>query len=189
MKLKIGLDLDGVIIDHTNNKIRLAKKYGYFLKPAQTSSESLKKLLPAKIKSFIDYGIYGKIGLSSKPMEGARETLKKITKAFSVPYVISRRYKKQIAIQWLKKNNFFPPLPRNQILFVKSDLKKNNPCKKLGIDVYLDDKIKVLDNLTSVKYRVLFDPYGHHYKNPPKNIKVVKTWEEFYKYLSRIKPS
>lgn len=191
MNLKIGLDLDGVIIDHTINKIKLARQKGYFLKPSQTSSEIMEKIVPLEVERFIQKGIYGQVGLSSRPIKNSKNVLKKIAEIFSVPYIISRRdYKhnqRKFALQWLKNNKFFPPLKFNQILFVKSDPLKNDKCKKLSINVYLDDKIKVLNNLISVKYRVLFDPCGHHYKNPPKNIKVVKTWPEFYKYLQKIK--
>lgn len=200
--IKIGLDLDGVIIDHTVNKIKLAKQYGYFLKPAETSSEIMKKLVPEEVKIFIQKGIYGKEGLTSKPIKNAKETLKKITKSFSAPYIISRRHQgKKFALRWLKNNKFFPLLNRRQMFFVDSDIGKNPLCKKLDINVYLDDKVKVLKNLISVEYKVLFDPYCHHYKNPPalsagfgplsgppKNIKVVKTWPEFYRYLSRLNP-
>ena len=93
---------------------------------------------------------------------------------------------RKFALQWLKNNKIVDMLGRKRILFVKSDIGKNNICKKLGINVYLDDKTKVLDGLLTVRYKVLFDPYSHHYKHPPKGIKVVKTWEEFYKYLQKI---
>lgn len=190
MKLKIGLDLDGVIIDHTINKIRLAKKSGYFLKPAQTSSETMKEIVPLEVKQFIQKGIYGRVGLSSRQMKNSKKMLIKITKAFSVPHIISRRDHKhgqrKFALRWLKNNCFFPPLKHNRILFAESEPFKNNICKKLNINVYLDDKIEVLNSLSSVKYKVLFNPYGHYHKNPPENIKIVKSWKEFFKYLQKI---
>ncbi len=191
MKLKIGLDLDGVIIDHTLNKIKLAKKFGYFLNPSQTSSEIMEKIVPLEVKRFIQKSIYGRVGLSSRQMKNSKKMLQKIVETFSVPYIISRRdYKfnqRKFALQWLKKNRFFPSLKRNRILFAKSEPLKNNICKKLNINIYLDDKIKVLNKLFSVKHKILFDPYGHHYKNPPKSIKVVRNWEEFYKHLLKLK--
>ena len=187
MNLKIGLDLDGVIIDHTINKIKLAKQKGYFLKSAQTSSNVMKKFMPLNIYRAIQKGIYGKEGLSSKQMKNAKKILRKMIKTFPVPCIISRRgiKKNQVkfAIQWLKKNNFFLLLDQKRIFFVNTDVAKNTLCKKLGINVYLDDKIKVLNTLPSIKYHVLFDLYGHYYKSPPPNIKVVKSWPEFYKYL------
>lgn len=190
MKLKIGLDLDGVIIDHALNKIKLAKQYGYFLKPAEASSEVMKKIVPIEVKRFIQKGIYGKEGLTSKPIKSAKEILKEITKLFSVPYLISRRSQdeegRKFALQWLKNNNFLTFLNQKRILFVDADIGKNPLCEKLNINVYLDDKIKVLNNLFSVKYKVLFDPYGHYHKSPPLGIKVIKTWQEFYKYLQKI---
>lgn len=189
MNLKIGLDLDGVIINHTINKIKLAKQKGYFLKPAQTNSNVMKKFMPINIYRTIQAGIYGKEGLSSTQMKDAKKVLKKIMKLFPA-HIISRRgiKKNQVkfAIQWLKNNNFFPLLDQKRIFFVSTDITKNTLCKKLGINVYLDDKIKVLDNLSSVKYRVLFDPYDHYYKSPIPNIQVVKSWPEFHKYLQKL---
>lgn len=188
--IKIGLDLDGVIIDHTLNKISLAKQRGYFLNPNQTSSEVMEKIVPLEVKRFIQKSVYGRVGLSSKQMKNSKKVLKKITETFSVPYIISRRgityNQRKFAMCWLKNNCFFPPLLSDQIIFVDSDVKKNDMCKKLNINIYLDDKIKVLNNLPSVKCRVLFDPYGHYYKSPPSNIKVVKTWQEFYDCLQKL---
>jgi len=189
--IKIGLDLDGVIIDHTLTKIRLAKQFGYFLNPDQTSSEVMKKLIPLEIYRAIQNNLYKEEGLSSKPMKRAKEILEQMTQSSFIPYIISRRgmeeQQRKFAMHWLKNNHFFPPLLTDQIVFVDSDVKKNDLCKKLNINIYLDDKIKVLNFLSSVKYKILFDPYSHHYKNPPKDIKVVKTWPEFYRYLQKIK--
>lgn len=189
MNLKIGLDLDGVIIDHTINKIKLAKQKGYFLKPAQTNSNLMKKIIPINIYRAVQVGIYGKEGLSSRPMKNAKKILGKIIELFPVCIISRRGYRdnqNKFALQWLKNNKFSPPLDRKKIFFVDDDLDKNALCEKLNINTYLDDKIKVLNNLPSVKYRVLFDPYSHYYKSPPPSIKVVKTWPEFYKYLQEL---
>lgn len=181
-------DIDGVIIDHTANKIELAKKYGYNLKPAQTNSNIMEKLIPRKTYRIIQKSTYGKISLSSKQIKNAKETIKKIAKLYPQIYLVSRRRhnNRKFTLQWMKNNKFFPLLNPKNIFFVDADSDKNLICKKLGINVYLDDKIKVLNKLFSVKYKVLFDPYGHHYKNPPKGIKVVKTWPEFYNYLQKL---
>lgn len=192
MNLKIGLDLDGVIIDHTISKIKSARKKSYTIKPTETTSEIMKGLMPLSVYRTIQNDIYGEKGLSSKPMKKTKKTLKKIVELFPA-HVISRRGihhgQTKFALRWLKNNKFFPPLNRKRILFVKSDEKKDDLCKQLNINVYLDDKMKVLGKLPSVKYRVLFDPYGHRYKNPPKGMKVVKTWPEFFKYLLKLSKS
>ena len=111
MKLKIGLDLDGVIIVHAKTKIQLAKQNGYFLKPADTTSEIMKKLMPLDVYRAIQKDIYGKEGLSSKSIKDAKRTIKKIAKTYFDLYIISRRLSdgREFALQWLKNNNFFPP--------------------------------------------------------------------------------
>ena len=43
--------------------------------------------------------------------------------------------------------------------------------------------MEVINHLSSVKYRVLFDPSENYDKNYPKDIKIVKDWHEFYIYL------
>lgn len=46
--MKIGLDLDDVIIDHTQPKIRVAKEFGYLLKPHDTPGTRMKIKLREK---------------------------------------------------------------------------------------------------------------------------------------------
>ena len=44
--MTIGFDFDGVIIDHTKNKIKKAKELGYTIRAEEIPSEKLKKLIP-----------------------------------------------------------------------------------------------------------------------------------------------
>ena len=54
----VGLDLDGVIIDHTKNRLVLARRFGYRLKAKETASDVFKCLLPAQIKRKIQKYLY-----------------------------------------------------------------------------------------------------------------------------------
>ena len=42
----VGFDLDGVLIDHTESKIVVAKVFGFDITPQQTPSEVLRQLVP-----------------------------------------------------------------------------------------------------------------------------------------------
>ena len=45
----IGLDLDGVIIDHTENRLRLAREFGHPLLAKETATDMFKTKLPKDI--------------------------------------------------------------------------------------------------------------------------------------------
>ncbi|MBI5421403.1 MAG: hypothetical protein HZA35_03815 [Parcubacteria group bacterium] len=43
---QFGFDMDGVIIDHTEMKMRLAKDFGFDLKPEETPADVLRTIMP-----------------------------------------------------------------------------------------------------------------------------------------------
>lgn len=47
-KIILGIDLDGVIIDHALTKIRLAGEHGLELAPEDTSSERMREIMGEK---------------------------------------------------------------------------------------------------------------------------------------------
>lgn len=188
-KINIGLDLDGVIIDHTQNKIKVAKSFGFNIKKEETQSEVLKTILPEDKYKKLQRAIYGKITLDSPPVVSSLTTLKKLRKNNNYNFfIISRRKKRKEDVisgqRWLKKYQIFKIIPEKNVFFVTEEKDKNIYCKKLKIKIYLDDKIKALKLISSVPYRVFFYPYKVSNNT---NFLEIKSWKEFPKFLEKIK--
>ncbi|MBI2062959.1 MAG: hypothetical protein HYT61_01810 [Candidatus Yanofskybacteria bacterium] len=174
----IGFDLDGVILDHTATKIKLAKSFGWELRPEQTHSEIIKNIIPKEALDQLKSALYDdpKISLKSPAAKGARSVLSKIKSKY--PYfLISRRKKPKIAIKILKFKKLWPEFfNKGNTFFVSEPKDKNKIGKQLGITHYIDDEPNVLKKLTDIKNRILFDP--HNSSPHTANFIKVKSWKE-----------
>lgn len=184
--VKIGLDLDGVIIDHTSNRIFKAREFGYNIKLEETPTHILKKLLTPEHYKELQAYIYGPASLEASVMDGAVEHIKKLASENEF-FIISRRNiydgGDKLGIKWLKENGIFKFIPESNVFFVAHDEKgaKNIVAKKLGLEVYLDDQLKILEEIPDVKTRVLFDQHG--VSSPPPPYAKVVSWPEFSNFI------
>lgn len=184
VKKVIGLDLDGVIVDHTRMRIRLAKKYGYNLKPKQTPPEILKKHIPTPYRQLVKYFLYTHPDLSQKAdlIPQIRLALQYLKKSNNPFYLVSRRREVPLAIGLLKKRGLWPAyFNEKNAFFVATTEEKNEKAKALGITHYIDDEMRVLAALQSVKNKFLFDLHGALKKGEYVR---VKSWPELLKKLS-----
>lgn len=185
---KIGLDLDGVIIDHTSSRIKKARELGYDVKPRETSTHIIKKLLSPEHYKELQMYVYGPASLLAPTMERAAEQIKKLASKNEL-FIISRRniYDEgdKLGLKWLESNGLFDFIPKDKIIFVPHDEKgaKNVAAKKLGIEIYLDDQLKILEEIPDVKTRVLFDQ--HNISSPPPPYAKVVNWLEFADFVSK----
>jgi len=188
-KCVIGLDMDGVIIDHTANKIAVAKRLGYELLEAQTPSDITAAFIPEPAYGRFQQIIYDDpvIALSPPPYPGVLEGLRAI-KASGTPYfLISRRKNPPRAIELLKKRGLWPQfidednfISEKNAFFVLKKKDKDDRAKALGVNVYIDDQPSVLAELASVPDKFLFDPLGVHAQG---DYTVVRSWPEFLSML------
>lgn len=159
----IGFDLDGVIIDHTALKLRLAAERGFGLKPEQTPSDIIKCVIPPPILDELKKALYHnpKIAYTSPLMAGAKNNLAKI-KGRKIPYfLISRRKDAKVAVNLLKRRGLWPEyFNKNNSFFVLKPEDKNIKALELGITHYIDDEITVLEQLTDIKNKFLFDRFN-----------------------------
>ena len=180
----IGFDLDGVIIDHSKNKIKKAKELGYVIKAEETSSERLYKLIPQEDYQVIRKFIYRRGTPMAEPMEGAFQTIKSLSKNYHI-VIISRRDEdlQRNALEWLKKHGFLNYIKRKDVYFVGDEKYKDVAAKRLKVRVYMDDKLSVLELLKSVPNKILFDPYNcFQIKN--KKIGKIESWQSLLPALS-----
>ncbi len=180
----IGFDLDGVILDHTYNKIRLAKSFGFKLSPEDTHSEIIKNIIPEKTLDKMQVVLYDdpKISLKSKLMKGVRPVLAKVKNRF--PYfLISRRKSAESAIRIMKQKGLWPKFFNEyNSFFVLKRIDKNKIAKKLGVTHYIDDQISVLKELSDIKNKILFDNLNLF----PKLTKFVRisSWKELLDFIN-----
>ncbi len=180
----IGFDMDGVILDNYDVKLKLAKRFGFDLKLGHTPSEILKTMMPHIVWEEIQKLLYdnSEIALSVPLMKGIKATLSALDEK-KIPYfLISRRKIPEVAINILKKHKLWPKhFHGNNSFFVNEPRDKNNQAIKLGLTHYIDDELKVINVLSDVPNRYLFDPFNAFDKAD--NYTKLKSWSEFKKYI------
>jgi phosphoglycolate phosphatase-like HAD superfamily hydrolase len=161
-KFVVGFDMDGVIIDHMQNKLILAKQYGYALSKEETHSEILPKKIPHEQYGLLQGELYGnsELALSAPLMKGALRGLEELQEK-NIPFVlISRRRVPENAIALLDRRGLWGPFFTLQnTTFVESPEEKNIVAMREGVTHYIDDERKVLRLMPDVRSRFLFDEF------------------------------
>lgn len=179
----IGLDFDGVIVDHTANKIKAAKELGVVLAVSDTPGDILKKKL--------EYGLYRKLqhmiyddpsfALSVPLVAGVAQGLQRLKKS-GVPFaLISRQRDPATALKNLKAHGLWGRhFSEENVFFVPDTAGKEQKSAELGVSAYLDDQPSVLAGL-SVSDKFLLDPLRAYPPDGP--YKQVASWDEFLSTL------
>ena len=161
--IMVGFDLDGVIIDHTENKILLAAQYGFRLDRYETASDIMRQKLPIHIYTVIQQQLYADIPLPKEPplMDGVISAFAILQKS-DIPFVlISRRRNLRAAIALLERHNMVPRyFSGDRMFFVYEPEDKNEKAREIGVTHFVDDEMGVLSVLPDVGCRILFDPHG-----------------------------
>lgn len=156
----VGFDLDGVIIDHTQNKMRIAARYGVVLRPEDTHSERMAALFSHDIYCEIQKQMYDDTdeALSAPLMEGAFGGLASL-REHEIPFFLISRRKTPINVLHLIERcglwgEYFTP---ENTFFVEKPEDKDPVAQRLGVTHFIDDEMKVLRVMPSVSNRILFD--------------------------------
>jgi len=175
----VGFDLDGVIIDHTQNKMRIAARYGVTIRPEDTHSERMVDLFSPELYREIQKQMYDDTdeALSAPLMEGAFGALASL-REHEIPYfLISRRKTPINALHLIERRGlwgeYFTP---ENTFFVEKMEDKDPVAEKLGITHFIDDERKVLELMHSVRERILFDVRDLFGKSS--ELTRVKNWSE-----------
>ncbi len=175
----VGFDLDGVIIDHTQNKIRIAARYGITLSPEETHSEKMNVLFTPEIYREIQKQMYDDTdeALSAPLMEGAFGALARL-REHEIPYfLISRRKLPMSALHLLERRGLWGEYFRPENTFFVEQMEDKDPAaRKLGVTHFIDDEARVLKLMPSVLNRILFDVRGLFVESP--EFTSVKNWSE-----------
>lgn len=181
--VKIGLDLDGVIIDHTQNKIKTATELGFSVTAKETtSSKFLKAKMPDEAYMELQSRTYDEMSPTAPPIPGAIKSIKELHNRGFELFIISRRKIPGPAVDWLQRYGILDIIPKEKIFFVKKDDQKEKIAQKLKLDIILDDQCKVLKELKSVKHTIFFNV--HEVDN--EGFCEVNSWKEFLKLVNEI---
>lgn len=183
--VRVGIDLDGVIIDHRGHKCALAKIHGGHLEPWQANSNVIREHMQAEAYAAMKDSLYCEWSLKAPEVEGA---LKELARLKDRVYIVSARRAESIrfAQDWLLAHGVYDLVPAERIYFCGGDAEKRGYCEKLGIGIFLDDKISVLDVLPDPTKKVLFDPDGVADKiSVAEHIEVVADWKSFLDIIDR----
>ncbi len=159
---KFGFDMDGVIIDHTEMKMRLAKDYGFELRPEDTPADIIRNIIPSAQLNELKHRLYDDptTALLSSVMPGAIEALQEIRSLGFPFFLISRRKNSKMAVELLKSRGLWPHFFNDQnAFFVSSPEEKDRHAQDLHITHYTDDEIGVL-SAVKVPHSFLFDSLG-----------------------------
>jgi len=184
--LIIGLDMDGVIVDNMANKIRVAKQLGVKLTKSDSQSDVIERVLSEETLNKLRKYLYAdpKMALTADLIPGARKGLAAIKKS-GIPYfLISRRQQPELAKKLLKKHGLWPTyFSEANAYFVTTREEKNQKAAELGVHIYIDDQPSVLEKLTYVKERFLFDRFDNFGDHPFVH-KKVSNWKQFLSHLA-----
>lgn len=184
MRKIIGLDMDGVILDHAETKVLLAGQLGFRVKPEETPSEIMKDKMPIDVYHKMQNQLYDhpEVAFLSPLMSGAREFLEQLISLGTPYFLISRRRNPDVAVEILRRKGLWPRFfNEKNTFFVLEKEDKNIKAEELRVTHYVDDETGVLEKLPFVKYKFLFDKFGAFPDG--ENYKKVGSWEDLRAHL------
>ncbi|MBI2048031.1 MAG: HAD family phosphatase [Parcubacteria group bacterium] len=161
-KKVIGLDMDGVIVDFSELKQKIAAEHGFFLSREETPSDIVKKIIPRPVLEQIKNTLFvdGPQRFSIPLMWGVESILNELKKKRIPIVLISRRKRPDVAKELLRRHNLWPiHFNNNNVFFVEKKEEKDIVAQKYGVTHFIDDEPSVIAVLHSVPHKILFDPF------------------------------
>lgn len=175
----VGFDLDGVILDHTTNKIRLAARYGVHLTPPETHAERMGSLLAPEAYREIKAELYNAPGEleHSTLMQGAFDGLATL-RDYGVAYALISLQQNPIHAQHLLEHHglwgtYFTP---ENMFFAKNGEEKSRFAGEIGVTHFVDDEANILALMPHIAHRILFDSFDQFTPDAP--VVRVRNWTE-----------
>ncbi|MBQ8425246.1 MAG: hypothetical protein IJX17_04425 [Clostridia bacterium] len=161
--LVIGFDLDGVMFNHAKFKVGVLKElHGIELEEWKLSSNVIDEYLSDKNIRHEIGALAGTTERSELIFDNTKDILQKLKDQGFILYLVSRRGKSELgtinakkSIENLGLDKFF-----DDIFYCQREIDKINKIYELGVDVFIDDRIETIDELShNIKYPILFDNY------------------------------
>lgn len=190
----IGVDLDDVLgdsffaLDQFHND-----KYGTTIKREDHNSYDLPKIWNATPGQCRERMIEFNSSVNNdniEPIPAAQKGLKKLSKKHKIKIITSRMEEfKDRTKKWLKKNfpdHDFEVYHANHY-YGLNEHKKSHFCKKLGVDVLIDDCLEYAIECSDENIPVLLlDKPWNQSDELPKNVTRVKDWDEVLKKIREL---
>lgn len=187
-KKNIGFDFDEVILNHRDNKIKIASFLGVNLRQKDTPSDIVRFKMPPPTHEHFQNLLYHhpQYALGAPLFGGAKFGLAEIKRTGASCFLISRHPNPVIATEIMKQKGLWPSIFNEEnAYFVNTKEDKNLKAKELRIEIYIDDQPSVLEAMTSVPHRFLFDPLGV-YSGFSGDYEKIYSWKDFVEKVKKI---
>ena len=186
--LHIGIDLDGVVIDHTAKFLRIAKELGHPLQTWQANSNTLKHAVPKQAADIIKQRVYTEERGDEPPYPDALAVIARIAPLATIVSVQKDPRSEPKTLAWLESHGVTKLIPADRIIFVRTREEKVRRITALAPAYFVDDGLDVLEDLSPATIPVLFDPVDIHTRVPvAERIVVVPDWKTLAKLLDTIR--
>ncbi|MGC1184369.1 MAG: hypothetical protein WBA31_04350 [Candidatus Dormiibacterota bacterium] len=133
-----------------------------------------------------DTSFFGENYLLTPPVPGAFKELGDLTLRFGRRVHVISKCGPSVegkTRSWLRSHDFFEitGIPTDNLHFVRTREEKAPICEALGVTHFIDDRVDVLQSMTSVRNRVLFlggNPPAMHPSDIPIYLAAARTWQE-----------
>lgn len=194
----IGFDIDYTIANPNKRQSELVEEYLSQLgkEPIVVDETKFGILQRFGFSKKEDRDFWEKVGsdvlTNSEPMEDAVEVFKKLKQDGHQIVLITARGNTDmlhinpyvLSFYWLKKHGFVYDK------IVCRDTEKVEACKKLGVDVFVDDNIKVLRKLENADCETILmtAPHNLHFNDSqlPKNAQRAQNFNDVYNIISNL---
>lgn len=185
--MRIGLDFDGVIADCGKLKREGAQRLFNIDIPEEKFKKEIvirEKLLNDEQYRILQKEIYGnpEVGLCAELVPNTHKYIEKLLKEGHELSIITSRAgaSLEVAKQWLNYQKILLP-----IIGVGQGKTKEEACKKLQIEIFVDDDIDKLEEITSCVPNLFLFSWGYNEKDNEKPVaKRVYSWEHLYETIT-----
>ena len=188
--MKIGLDFDGVICNDELLKQRAAQKlFGVDLPQGRAKRVFIEEDGILSMEQYLDLQryVWSPEGIDlMEPIEGVFDYIvKMISEGHSVKVITSRTNGAlALAEKWVRDHGVDVPFFSSG--YVPGVGPKNKAEKAVGLDVYVDDRPSILEQLSSiVPKRILFS-WKYNEDETPNGVTRVSSWRDLYAHIESL---
>lgn len=187
-KRKIGMDYDGVIADTGEMKARLIKKrFNKIIPPWKTDRAICVRLIGKDNYEAISSEVYERNQtLAAPPIPGAYFGMFTISRTDEI-YIVTARPPRRVnfAREWIDNLGASEFITEYRSIYDgKSRMTKGEICRELGLDTFLEDEERFLEEIDPNVRRMLLKNACREELSIPKGIELARSWEEILKLLS-----
>ncbi len=191
--MKIGFDFDGTIINHNDTKVRVCLEKGKKIELWEANSNIFEDTVGEDIYKAISQSIYREETANGNIFPDALEAMRLLRSSGNEMFIVSARHPDSCicAVDWLKSKGFLKVIPEDHMRFCKEP-EKPAILDGLGIGLYLDDKLSVLQKLSDNVIKVLFDDQFLVAKGKlslPEGILAINSWGELDNLIGNLNHS